>query len=476
MCSRIMPRSRRALATFTALSIFAACDTNERTRSAPSAATNVNPTPTADPSGGAAGQKMNPSGPSRGDPRASGSLPIPRVRSTTQRCKLINRENNLDPTDNKTHFTANIQGTDLGLPVAHEGTLYVFFGDTAGFRGIWSFGDSLPDAVGYAAVSAAEIASHPEKLCADLRFVTLPAANSVGPSQDSRIAADFAGEYMRPPPGHDISEYIRNPAGRGAFPSLPGDFEVPSGAFSYGGSIYLYFTTVQSPSDVTMKGSYLAKWATPATSGVPAYDIQYKVDQRFDANGPMHGDFINIAPLVYADHVYLYGTGSYRRSPVHLARKKLTTLATEGGYERYDAASKTWKPGSVAGVEPIVKPAGNGEVSVRYYPAIQRFMMLNQEELPTSNRVIARFAQSPEGPWSDAIVVHDMGDAAFRAKYCCQSSTTCTGEQLFHCDRAGFYGTYLFPDVIKDGDAFTVAYTMSTWDPYNVALMQATFE
>jgi hypothetical protein len=464
-------------AALTTLAILAACNGNDGAQSGSSAATNANPAPTNQPPNNGPNQKINPSGTSSGEPETNGSLPIPRVVSTTQRCKLINRQNNLDPTDNKTHFTANIQGSDLGMPIAHNGTLYIFFGDTVGFRGIWNFGESLPDAVGFSAVSAAEIANNPEKLCSNLRFVTLPANSSIGPGQDARIAADFAGEYMRPPPGHTINEYIRNPAGRGAFPNLPGDFEVPSGAFSYGGSIYLYFTTVQSPADVTMKASYLAKWAAPATNAVPAYDIQYKVDQRFDANGPMHGDFINIAPVVHGDYVYLYGTGNYRRSPVHLARKRLTTLAAEGGYERYDAASKTWKPENAVGVEPIVKSAGNGEMSVRYYPSIQRFMSLNQEELPTSNRVIARFSASPEGPWSDAVVVHDMGDAAFRGKYCCQNTTTCTGEQLFHCDRAGFYGTYLFPDVIKGpGTKFTVAYTMSTWDPYNVALMQATFE
>lgn len=402
-------------------------------------------------------------------------LPIPKLVSSSEVCKVINREGIDDPTDNKTHFTANLRGTDLGIPVAHDGTLYVFFGDTIGFKGIWSFGDSQPDAVGYSAVSASAVAKNPALLCTNLRFVSLPAASSVGPKQDNRIEADFAGEYMRPPPGHTIGEYIRNPAGKGAFPNLPGDFEVPSGAFSYGGSIWLFFTTVDGPESVQMKGSYLAKWATPSTSGVPAYDIQYKVDQRFDANGPMRGDFINIAALVHGDYVYLYGTGDYRRSKVHLARKKLTALATENGFERYDAATSSWKAqGDV--VTPIVDHSGNGEMSVRYYPEVGRFMMLNQEQTPTQNRILARFAEAPEGPWSDAVVVNDMADPAFRAKYCC-GATTCTGEQLFHCDRAGFYGAYLLPEVqVKPDGTFVATYFMSTWDPYNVALMQATFE
>jgi hypothetical protein len=52
----------------------------------------------------------------------------------------------------------------------------------------------------------------------------------------------------------------------------------------------------------------------------------------------------------------------------------------------------------------------------------------------------------------------------------------CSGEQLFNCSKAGFYGTYLLPDVAVDSRGFTVAYTLSTWDPYNVALFSARFE
>ena len=44
-------------------------------------------------------------------------------------------------------------------------------------------------------------------------------------------------------------------------------------------------------------------------------------------------------------------------------------------------------------------------------------------------------------------------------------------------DRAGFYGTYMLPDITTNADgSFAIDFTMSTWDPYNVALMSATFE
>jgi len=78
-------------------------------------------------------------------------------------------------------------------------------------------------------------------------------------------------------------------------------------------------------------------------------------------------------------------------------------------------------------------------------------MMIDQE-VSGGNRIVARFA------------------------LCCEGASS-EGERMFHCDRAGFYGTYLLPDVKKNADgSFTASYLMSTWDPYNVALMQATFE
>jgi hypothetical protein len=102
-------------------------------------------------------------------------------------------------------------------------------------------------------------------------------------------------------------------------------------------------------------------------------------------------------------------------------------------------------------------------------------MLLAEELTPTSNRIVAAFADKPEGPWTAPLTVHDMGDAAFRDQYCCTSEDNCLGPELFNCNRTGFYGTYLFPEVTQSGTDFTVAYTMSSFSPYNVALFQTTF-
>ena len=397
----------------------------------------------------------------------------PALLATQQVCKLINGQAEGDPTPNQAPTRANIVGTDLGIPVEANGTLYFFFGDTHGNKGIWQPGQSYPDAVGYSIDSATAVAATPDLLCSDLRFLTVSPASSIGPTIDPTIVADFAATAMSPPSGKSIGQYVHNPSGDSqyAFPYLPGTFEVPSGAFADAtGALYLFYTTVNSSTDTTMKASYLARWSAPSSQGAPGFDVLYPVDERFDSKGALYGDFVNVAAETDGGYVYLFGTGDYRKSPVHLARKSLTALGSAGGFELYDAAKGTW--GTTRGA-PIVTTPGFGETSARYFPAINRWMFL-AEDLYQHNQIVARFADQPEGPWSAPIVVNDMADPVFVAKYCC--GQTCVGEQIIHCDRAGFYGSYLLPEVAVHNDgSFTVTYTLSTWDPYNVVLMQATF-
>lgn len=393
---------------------------------------------------------------------APDARPVAMVSTTRQLCKLLSNRHVSDPTANDVQHRANILGADLGIPVVHGNTFYIMSGDTIGYRGIWGT-ESHPDAVGYALDSAATVGANPAVLCSRMGIITLSAQQSIGPTVDATIQRDFAGVAMAAPPGHTLGEFIRNPSGSGAnlFPQLPGDFEVPSGAFAHGDAIYVFYTTVVGPGNIAMKGSYLAKWTNPSSTGIPLYQILYGIDQRFDANGALGGNFINIAAQVRGDYVYLFGTGEYRKSGIHLARKRLDQLATPGGFEDLGE---------------IVQTKGYGEASVRYFPVIDRWMLLAEELSPTSNRIVARFADVPEGPWSGPQIVHDMGDPAFREKYCCAAQNDCRDQQFFHCNRTGFYGTYLFPDVTPTSAGFTVTYTMSSFDPYNVALYQATFE
>jgi hypothetical protein len=413
-------------------------------------------------SGHSDGPALGPDAPSGDGTSTSDARFEPTLASSKQLCKLLSDRNVDDPTANDVQHNANVLGADLGIPVVASDKLYILFGDTIGYAGIWAGNESHPDSVGYGLDSATAIAANPSLLCDRMRIVTLPASQSIGPSVNASVKADFAGAAMIAPSGHSLGEYIRNPAGPSGntFPQLPGDFEVPSGAFSVNGSIYVFYTTVVGPGMIDMKASYLAKWAQPGTTGPFGYQILYQVDQRFDSTGPLKGNFINIAAEVAGDYLYIFGTGEYRRSKIYAARKPLAQLDQPGGFEELGE---------------IVGTAGYGEISVHYYSSLERWMLLAEELTPTSNRIVASFAATPEGPWGAPLVVHDMDDSAFTAKYCCTSEDNCLGDQMFNCNRTGFYGTYLFPSLVESSTNFTVTYTMSSFSPYNVALFQATF-
>jgi hypothetical protein len=68
-----------------------------------------------------------------------------------------------------------------------------------------------------------------------------------------------------------------------------------------------------------------------------------------------------------------------------------------------------------------------------------------------------------------------MADPQFRAASCCAPDDDCQGVQFLDCDRTGFYGSYLLPTAHSDGATFDLAYTLSSFAPYNVALFTATF-
>lgn len=216
-----------------------------------------------------------------------------------------------------------------------------------------------------------------------------------------------------------------------------------------------------------MTSSYLARWQSPSTSGRPDYQVLYHVDDRTNSSGPLGGNFINVAPIEYGGYLEIFGSGigpngELRKSAVYLARKSMAKIDTAGDFERI-------------GTSPVVPSTGIGELSVQYYSDIGKFAMLTQE----GQYLRIRFADAPEGPWSTPVVIAALNSADVRQTYCC-NGTTCSDSQLYYCNQSnnqngGFYAPYLLPGLRKNGNNFEISFTVSTWLPYNVALMTASF-
>ncbi|MBL8942264.1 MAG: DUF4185 domain-containing protein [Myxococcales bacterium] len=396
-------------------------------------------------------------------------------------CKLVSSTGIDAPTDNHTHTRFNLRGTDLGVPALLGDRLLLFFGDTVGYRGIWDFGED-PDAVGW--IAAADVQADPAALCDGLSFYVTPDVPSVAAGIDPAIERDFAGASMTAPPGEAIGDYIAQ--GAGPFDFMPGTFEVPTGALADDEGVWLFYAgLVETAPQTRATRNYLARWLAPSAAPLPAYQIVRPIDDL--DGGALGGHFIQVAPVVHGDALWLFGTGDYRRSGVHVARLDREAIATGIGTELFDPATQAWRvaadldaPGRAA-IAPSFEEDGVGELSVIWLEDPGLLVALYQRELHgpdgaiVDNRVVLRTAPGPEGPWSDAVTIVDMADPEFAAAHCC--GATCEGEEILHCLVAGLYGAYLLPvtevAVVDGGIEVELPFVVSTWDPYNVVLMVA---
>lgn len=266
---------------------------------------------------------------------------------------------------------------------------------------------------------------------------------------------------------------------------------------------------------------------------------------------PLGGNFIQIAPEMGDDgYLYLFGTGTYRISFVYLARLpadsvaligkcasppcylaqtpgfQIWTTSTSGGTPHWSSASAPPTAADIANASPLLfaddTTPSYGELSVRHFRVaedVDLWLLMAVSRNPAFQaRVIARWAPSPTGGWSDALVAFDFStDAAGvanEALYCCQGAWTgktdvagkiwqCLGpkngaatQQCVECrdltttqttgtpglPRYGFYAPYMLPypsDVSVDHAAgrkrtvsFNVNYLLSEFSPYNALLMQ----
>lgn len=411
--------------------------------------------------------------------RAPAGLTIA-MRSRDLVCKLISGDELLYESDNHTHTRFNLRGTDLGTPAIVGDALHLFFGDTHGFRRIWHVGED-PDSVARVSLSATR--ADLSTLCRALDFYVTPDEPSVAAVEDARIRRDFEGAYLGPPPGRSIRDFLDRPALESEHGAFAGSFEVPTGAITHDDRTYVYWSTRSGTGEIVpMRLSFVAHWETAGSS--PLFQrILYPIDD-LDGARPLGGHFIQNAPIVRGEHLYLFGTGLYRRDGVHLARKRAADIATPGGFELYDPRHGTWvlaealdadaRAAIPATIDEDVR--GIGELGVQYVEEAGLYVAMYQQlsDLSAGNRMIMQVARRPEGPWSGTTIIA-MHDPEFVTRHCCVGET-CPGERIIRCDRGGLYGIYPLPliEAVAEGDGFalTVPFVASTWQPYNVALFR----
>ncbi len=112
------------------------------------------------------------------------------------------------------------------------------------------------------------------------------------------------------------------------------------------------------------------------------------------------------AVLTAGDHTYIYGYDETPGKPF-ASRKLVVARVVKDKFTDFDSwrffAGGEWK----ADMKSATGLANNvgAEFSVSYLPELKRYAMVTSE-LGLSDRIVGRFATSPEGPWSDAVLLY----------------------------------------------------------------------
>lgn len=379
--------------------------------------------------------------------------------------------------------TVGLIGTDLGVPVVHEGRLYFFFGDCDGDEDNEDVMDADADPIAW---------------------TTDPPDWPGGP--DLHFLTGSGGKFHR--------------LHVDGLPRL-GNFEVPTGAFSYHGRLYVFVAREKVPDDgpqQRMNTSHLA--VTKRPGGVnDTLELLYDIASTLPKSPPPPAGrwLVHVSPTVVrcqdwpglpqtsGDGLLLFGSELYHASNLFLAFCPLVytsgsaPLGPGGPFTqvpppvphpstwRYFVKGEpatadhpeNWRPASAlppAGPTPLLPGEGGlGEVSVGWYPRLRRWLTTH----PGAGGMVIRSAREPWGPWSAPTVIFDGMDPANQAT----ADNLQPGHQFVGLNhdwedrKTGVYAPYLVPSWSRFDRSVrraTLYYTLSTeHPPYNVQLMMA---
>ncbi|MBV9852735.1 MAG: DUF4185 domain-containing protein [Armatimonadetes bacterium] len=323
------------------------------------------------------------------------------------------------PTLSQTGRRYGVIATDLGSSFEHNGRLFFLFGDTWGRPGD-------RDAVAWTTSSS------PEKIV--LRFHQAP-----------------DGKWLPlTVPGVDL-----------------GAFEVPSGGVSVGGKMCVAVTTDWSAEKGLMGRSVLAVSQDDGKSFQALYDLSKT-------------KFINVSFWSSDGWLYIFGSGAYRKSSVSLARVRPKELPDRSRLLYFSGSgpegSPLWSSREQDAV-PLFRHDVIGEFSVVYCKPVGRYVMLYNSYSPRG--IIMRSAATPWGPWSEGTVVFDpWRDGGYGHFMHVPTSVKADTRDAVNdpgreAEWGGEYGPYLMARFTTGGKGHCrLFYTMSTWNPYQVVVMQ----
>jgi hypothetical protein len=333
---------------------------------------------------------------------------------------------------------AGVRGADLGVRVDHDGRSFLLFGDTHWTRRWLNTRDSIAE------------------------------VTDTGP-RPGLPGVRFHGSPLKLVGGRTTMR----------------EYDVPLDAFSTRGELYGFFSSNHFHRRRVMGRSVLARAENPDLVIDPASrrsPVRFRVLGTFSDR-----HFINVSTQLVGEDLLIWGTGPYRASEPRLAMldgEALARLATARdtpalGLRYWGGAGWSEREEDAA---PLFGPAALGELSVRWVPAASAYLMLagSGPEEPIGPAITLRTAPAPWGPWSPRLRLLDwigtgMSHAdPFTRFIKAAAEGDPVGDRIFpgQADGTGAaYAPYLF-DARLDGEELVLRYTLSTWNPYQVVLMQ----
>lgn len=186
------------------------------------------------------------------------------------------------------------------------------------------------------------------------------------------------------------------------------------------------------------------------------------------------------------DVLWLWGSGRYRSSDVYLAVLPFAVLnlpdppATRPIWTRFFSGRRDLPAWSLAEEDATALFCNGsvGELSARWNPHVSRWLLTYNSDNPRG--ILLRSAERPWGPWSQHLMLLDPADAYGSYMHVSweRGGTDHTQDDVLPPFTmrdnvwGGEYGPYQIGHLATDENAGSrIWWTLSTWNPYQVALM-----
>jgi hypothetical protein len=188
--------------------------------------------------------------------------------------------------------------------------------------------------------------------------------------------------------------------------------------------------------------------------------------------------FLNVSVVEDGGILWIFGSGTYRASPVFLAKVDAAHVAERSAwsyFSGYQQDAPVFNP-SESSAAPLVSVACVGELSVRRHEGRGYLMAYNCDNPRGIN---LRFANQPVGPWSSpTLIFSPNGDLGYG--YFIHQKESVVGYDDGLSDPGvedswgGEYGPYLIPQwmIVESSGVYSIVYTLSSWNPYRSHLMR----